>query len=320
MKAIRYYRYGGPEDLRLEDIEPPKPDPDRVLVRVKAASVNPYDWHFMRGKPLLVRFFAGLFKPKNNGLGADFSGVVEAVGANVTQVNPGDEIFGESQGAFAEFVTAAAKSIALKPANLSFDEAAGVPMAGFTALQALRDIGELQSGQTVLINGASGGVGIFAVQIAKSMGGEVTGVCSSRNADMVRSLGADHMIDYTKENFTEGSKHYDIILDNIGNHSLSTCRRVLTPHGRFLLVGADYGGGGYLGSMIKMPLMSRKKGKKLLGVMAANRQSDLLKLKEMAESGAIRPVIDKRFPLAETPAALAYVETGHARGKVVISI
>src|SRR2546427_1432281 len=242
MKAIVYSDYGL-SNLKLEDIEKPTPTDDQILVKVRAASINPYDWHFIEGTPKIMRLMGvGLRKPKDIQLGVDFAGTVEAVGKNVTQFKPGDDVFGGRGGAFAEYVCRRAEgAVALKPANLTFEQAASVNIAGITALQALRDKGKVQSGQKVLINGASGGVGTFAVQIAKSLGAEVTGVCSTRNVDLVRSLGADHVIDYTKEDFTKSDQRYDVILDNIANHSPSECRRVLTPKGKYIMIGGGSG-------------------------------------------------------------------------------
>src|SRR5712664_3464535 len=238
LKAIVYSDYGSPDVLKLEEIEKPTPGDDQVLVRVRAASVNPLDWHYMRGTPYFMRMEAGLRKPKVTRLGVDFAGTVEAVGRNVKRFKPGDEVFGGRTGAFGEYVTVREdRAVVLKPANLTFEQAASVPVAAITALQGLRDKGKVQPGQKVLINGASGGVGTFAVQIAKSFGAEVTGVCSTRNVDMVRSLGADHVIDYTKEDFTNSAQRYDLILDNVGNHSMLENRRILTPNGRFVLIG-----------------------------------------------------------------------------------
>src|SRR5207248_1263150 len=267
MKAIVYCDYGL-SNLKLEEIEKPTPTDDQLLVRVRAASVNPYDWHFIEGTPKIMRAMGvGLRKPKDTRLGVDFAGTVEAVGKNVTQFKPGDEVFGGRGGAFAEYVCPrATRAVALKPASVTFEQAASVNIAGITALQALRDKGKVQPGQKVLINGASGGVGTFAVQIAKSFGADVTGVCSTRNLDMVRSLGADHVIDYTKEDFTKGEQRYDVILDNVANHSLSECKRVLTPKGKYVMIG---GGGanehGFIGvmacvlkAMVLSPLISHQ--------------------------------------------------------------
>src|SRR5256886_13453409 len=252
MKAIVYCDYGL-GNLKLENVEKPVPNDDQILIRVRATSVNPYDWHFIEGTPKIMRLGVGLRKPKDTRLGVDYAGTVEAVGKNVTQFKPGDEVFGGRGGAFAEYVCPrATRAVALKPASVSFEDAASVNIAGITALQALRDKGKVQPGQKVLINGASGGVGTFAVQIAKSLGADVTGVCSTRNVDLVKSLGADHVIDYTKEDFTKGAERYDVMLDNVGNHSLSECRAVLAPNGKYVLIG---GGGadeqGFLGGFGK---------------------------------------------------------------------
>src|SRR5437016_5540727 len=325
MKAIVYCDYGL-SNLRLEDVEKPVPNDDQVLVKVHAASVNPYDWHFVEGTPKIMRMMGvGLRKPKDTRLGVDFAGTVEAVGKNVTQFKPGDEVFGGRGGAFAEYVCPrATRAIALKPANVTFEQAASVNIAGITALQALRDKGKVQPGQTVLINGASGGVGTFAVQIATSLGAEVTGVCSTRNLEMVRSLGADHVIDYTKEDFAKGDQRYDAILDNVPNHSLSECRRVLNPQGKYVMIG---GGGpndhrwiGPFGRLIQTLVLSPFVSQKMGMMMAELKKSDLAILGDMMQSGKLKPVIDRAYKLSELPAAIAYLEEGHARGKVVITV
>jgi len=325
IKAIVYCDYGL-ANLKLEEIEKPTPTDDQILVRVRAASVNPYDWHFVEGTPKIVRLMGvGLRKPKDTRLGVDFAGTVEAVGKNVTQFKPGDEVFGGKGGAFGEYVCPRAdRAVAIKPPNVSFEEAASVNIAGLTALQGLRDKGKVQTGTRVLINGASGGVGTFAVQIAKTMGADVTGVCSSRNVDLVKSLGADHVIDYTKEDFTKGDQKYDVILDNVANHSLSECRHVLTPNGRYVLIG---GGGaneqGIIGVMAK-PLQAMVYSwfinQKMGMMMAELKQSDLSYLAELMQSGKVKPVIDRTYKLSEVPQAIAYVEQGHARGKVIITV
>ncbi len=302
------------------------PNDDQILVRVHAASVNPYDWHFVEGTPKIMRAMGvGLRKPKDTRLGVDFAGTVEAVGKNVTQFKPGDDVFGGRGGAFAEYVCPrASRAVALKPANLTFEQAASVNIAGITALQALRDKGKVQSGQKVLINGASGGVGTFAVQIAKSFGADVTGVCSTRNVDLVRSLGADHVIDYTKEDFAKGAERYDVILDNVPNHSLSECRRILTPNGKYVMIG---GGGpndsrwiGPFGRVIKAMVLSPFMSQKMGMMMADTSQKDLTILADLMQSGKVKPVIDRTYKLSEVPAAIAYVEEGHARGKVIITV
>jgi len=325
MKAIVYCDYGL-TNLKLENIEKPTPNDDQILVRVRAASVNPYDWHFIEGTPYIMRMMGvGLRKPKDTQLGVDFAGTVEAIGKNVTQFKPGDEVFGGRGGAFAEYVCPRAnRAVALKPANLTFEQAASVNIAGITALQAIRDKGNVQPGQKVLINGASGGVGTFAVQIAKTFGADVTGVCSSRNVDLVRSLGADHVIDYTKEDFAKGTERYDVILDNVPNHSLSECRRILTPNGKYVMIG---GGGpndsrwvGPFGRVIKTMVLSPFTSQKMGMMMADANGKDLTILADMMQSGKLKPVIDRTYKLNEVPAAIAYLEEGHARGKVVITV
>jgi NADPH:quinone reductase-like Zn-dependent oxidoreductase len=324
MKAVVYCDFGV-ANLKLEDVEKPTPTDDQLLVRVRAASVNPYDWHFVEGTPYVMRAMGvGLRKPKDTRLGVDFAGTVEAVGKNVTQFKPGDEVFGGRGGAFAQYVCPrATRAVALKPANVSFEEAASVNIAGITALQALRDKGKVQPGQKVLINGASGGVGTFAIQIAKSLGANVTGVCSTRNVDLVQSLGADRVIDYTKEDFTKSAERYDVMLDNVGNRSLSECRRVLTPQGKYVLIG---GGGaneqGFLGGLGKAlwaMLFSKFVDQQMGMMMADANQKDLTILADMMQSGKIKPVIDRTYKLSEVPEAIRYLEQGHARGKVVIT-
>jgi NADPH:quinone reductase-like Zn-dependent oxidoreductase len=312
--------------VKLADVEKPTPTDEQVLVKVRAASINPYDWHFVEGTPKIMRAMGvGLRKPKDTRLGVDFAGTVEAVGKNVTQFKPGDEVFGGKGGAFAEYVCPRAnRAIALKPANITFEQAASVNIAGITALQGLRDKGKVEPGQKVLINGASGGVGTFAVQIAKSLGADVTGVCSTRNLDLVRSLGADRVFDYTKEDFTKSDQHYDVVLDNVGNHSLSEFRRVLTPKGKYVMVG---GGGaneqGFFGvltrplqAMIMSPFISQQMGM----MMADTSQKDLTILGDMMQSGKVKPVIDRTYQLSQVPEAIRYLEEGHARGKVVITL
>jgi len=325
MKAIVYCDYGL-ANLKLAAIAKPTPTDDQILVKVHAASVNPLDWHFIEGTPMIMRALGvGLRKPKDTRLGVDFAGTVEAVGKNVTQFKPGDEVFGGRDGAFAEYVCPRAdRAVTLKPANITFEQAASVNIAGITALQAVRDKGKVQPGQKVLINGASGGVGTFAVQIAKSFGAEVTGVCSTRNLDMVRSLGADHVIDYTKEDFAKGDQRYDVILDNVPNHSLSECRRVLNPQGKYVMIG---GGGpndnrwiGPFGRLIQAMLLSPFVSQKMGMMMAQLTKSDLTILGDMMQSGKVKPVIDRTYKLSELPEAIRYLEEGHARGKVVITI
>ena len=325
MKAIVYCDYGL-ASLKLADVEKPTPTDDQLLVKVRAASVNPYDWHFVEGTPKIMRMMGvGLRKPKDTRLGVDFAGTVEAVGKNVTQFKPGDDVFGGRGGAFAEYVCRRAEgAVALKPASITFEQAAAVNIAGITALQAIRDKGKVQPGQKVLINGASGGVGTFAVQIAKSFGADVTGVCSTRNVDLVRSLGADHVIDYTKEDFAKGGEHYDVILDNVPNHSLSECRHILNPKGKYVMIG---GGGpndsrwiGPFGRVIHALLVSPFISQEMGMMMADANQKDLTVLADMMQSGKVKPVIDRTYKLSEVPAAIAYLEEGHARGKVVITL
>ncbi len=322
MKAIVYERYGSPDVLQLQEIDKPVVKDDDVLVRVRAASVNPYDWHFMRGKPYFMRLMTGLFKPKLNRLGVDLSGQVEAVGKTVTRFRPGDEIFGRGDGAFAEYVCVPEDALVLKPANLTFEQMGSVFMAAISALQALRDNGQIQPGQKVLINGASGGVGTFAVQIAKAFGAEVTGVCSTRNVDRVRSIGADHVIDYTSEDFTQGEQRYDLMFDNVGNHSLSECRRVLTSNGTIVLVGGPDGGPwlGPVPHMLKLLFLSRFVSQKAALLNATLDKEDLVVLKELLEAGKVTPVIDRHYKLSELPEAIRYLEEGHAQGKVVITV
>src|SRR5450759_2690675 len=314
MKAIVYRRYGSPDVLRCEEIERPAAGDGEVLIKVCAASVNPADWHFMRASPYVVRAMTGWSKPRNTRLGADVAGQVEAVGRNVTQFRPGDEVFGTSRGSFAEYVCAAQDRLARKPANLTFEQAAAVPLAGITALQGLRDKGRIQRGQKVLINGAAGGVGTFAVQIAKSFGAAVTGVYSTRNVDMVRSIGADDILDYTREDYTRSGARYDLILDCVGNHSLSACRRTLRPKGTYVAVG------GSLGRSLRAALLSRFVGQNLVMLLASTKREDLVVLKELIEAGKVTPVLDRRYPLSEVPEAIRYLEEGHVRGKVVIGV
>ena len=325
MKAIVCCDYGL-ANLKLADIEKPVPNDDQLLVKVRAASVNPYDWHFIEGTPKIIRLMGvGLRKPKDTRVGVDFAGTVEAVGKNVTNFKPGDEVFGGRGGAFAEYVCPrATRAVALKPSNVTFEQAASVNIAGITALQALRDKGKVQPGQKVLINGASGGVGTFAVQIAKSLGADVTGVCSTRNVDLVRSLGADRVIDYTKEDFTKSAERYDVMLDNVGNRTLSECKSVLTPKGKYVLIG---GGGaseqgllGGLGKALWAMLFSKFVNQQMGMMMADPSQKDLTILADMMQSGKLKPVIDRTYKLAEVPQAIQYLEQGHARGKVIITV
>ncbi len=322
MKAIVYRCYGSADVLELEDVAKPVPADDEVLVKVHAAAVNPLDWHYMRGSPYVIRLGSGLGAPNEPGLGVDFAGTVEAVGGNVTRFKPGDEVFGGGSGAFAEYVTVREdRALALKPANMTFAQAAAVPIAGITALQALRDKGKLEPGLKVLINGASGGVGTFAVQIAKSFGAEVTGVSSTRNLEMVRSIGADHVIDYTQEDYTESGQRYDLIIDNVGNHSLLENRRVLNPDGILVMVGGPTGNWlGFLMRPIKALVLSPFVGQEFVMILAKLRQDDLTILGDLMETGKVTPVIDRRYRLSEVPAAIRYSEEGHARGKIIIDL
>jgi NADPH:quinone reductase-like Zn-dependent oxidoreductase len=304
------------------EVAKPTPKDDEVLIKIRAASVNPRDWHYMRGTPYLVRTRAGLRKPKVPRLGADVAGEVETAGKNVTRFQPGDEVFGVCAGAFAEYACAPEGALVRKPANVTFEQAAAVPVAAFTALQGLRDKGRIQRGQKVLINGASGGVGTFAVQIAKAFEAEVTGVCSTRNIDMVRSIGADHVMDYTREDFTKSGRRYDLIFDVVGNHSLSDRRRALTAEGTLVLVGGPDEGRwlGPLTGILKAVVLSRFGSQKLLPVMAHASKDDLIVMQEFLEGGKVTPVIDRIYPLRDVPEAVLYLEEGHARGKVVITM
>jgi len=321
MKAVVYTAYGSPNVLQFKEVEKPTPKDDEVLIKVHAASTNPKDWHLMRGTPFIFRFVElGFPKPKKTKLGADVAGRVEAVGRNVTQFQPGDAVFGDMDaGAFAEYACVAENLLARKPANGSFESAAAVPLAAVTALQGLRDTGKIQAGQKVLINGAAGGVGTFAVQIAKSFGTEVTGVCSTRNLDMVRSIGADHVVDYTQTDFTRNGQGYDLIFDAVGNRSIGDLKRALNPTGRCVVAG--FTALPLLFSfMLLGPLASR--GGKKIGLMptAYASQTDLVFLKELLEAGKVIPVIDRCYPLSETAEAIRYLEGGHARGKVIVTV
>ena len=322
MKAMVYTEYGPPDVLQLKEIEKPSPGPDRVLVKVHAASVNYGDWAFLRGKPFLVRMMSGsLLKPKHQVLGMDIAGRVEAVGGSVAQFQPGDEVFGDISaygfGGFAEYVAVAEHALAPKPANLTLEAAAAVPMAGVVALQGLCDCGQIQPGQKVLIAGASGGNGTFAVQIAKSFGAEVTGVCSTRNVDLVRSIGADHVIDYTREDFSRNGQQYDLILACAGYRSLLDYRRALSPDGTYVMVGGATGQ--VFQAMLLGPALSMSGAKKMGNLSAKPDQNDLVTVKELIEAGKVTPVIDRQYPLSELAEALRYYGKGHARGKVVIT-
>lgn len=324
MKAIVYTQYGAPDVLQFKEVAKPTPKENEVLVCVQAASANPADWHLMRGAPFLARLVNGLQKPKNVKLGADIAGRIEAIGSKVTQFQVDDAVFGclplNELGGFAEYVCASEALLALKPANLSFEQAAAVPLAAFTALQGLRNKGKIQPGQKVLINGASGGVGTFAVQIAKAFGTEVTGVSSTRNLDLVRSLGADYVIDYTKTDFTQTGKQYDLIFDAVGNRSVADLKRALSPNG--ICAVAGFTTLWLLFQVILLGTWVSKTGSKNIGLMetASPNQKDLLFIKELLETGKVVPVIDQRYPLAETNEAIRYLETGRARGKVIITI
>jgi NADPH:quinone reductase-like Zn-dependent oxidoreductase len=323
MKAIVYRCYGSPDVLKLEEISQPTQADKRMLVKVHAASVNPLDWHYMRGEPYLVRAESGIGAPDDIHMGVDFAGTVISVGKDVTRFKPGDEVFGGKGGAFGDFVSVAETgSVALKPANMTFEQAAAVPIAAVTALQALRDKGKLRAGQNVLINGASGGVGTYAVQIAKALGAKVTGVCSTRNLSLVKSIGADQVIDYTQQDFTKGSEQYDLIIDIVGTHSLSEYRRILTPQGAVVLVGSlDKGNwlGPLMGS-IDATLYSHFVKQKMTFLLAHLNPQDLDVLRELIQAGKMTSVIDRRYELSEVPEAIRYLEKGHARGKVVIAV
>lgn len=322
MQAAVHRCYGSPDVIEIANVAKPTPEIDEVLVRIHAASVNPLDWHYLRGSPYLMRLASGLGKPDNIRMGVDFAGTVEAVGANVTRFKPGDEVFGGRDGAFAEYVTVTAdRALALKPANMTFEQAASVGIAGITALQALRDKGQLQAGQRVLINGASGGVGTFAVQVAKSLGAEVSAVCSTRNVEMVRSIGADHVFDYKKENYTEGGVHFDLIIDNVGNHGLLANLQVLEPDGRMVMIGGAKGNWiaplmGPLKALMLSPFVEQE----LVLILAQMNQADLNILGDLMRDGAVTPVIDRRYSLADISAAIAYSEEGHAQGKIIINV
>jgi NADPH:quinone reductase-like Zn-dependent oxidoreductase len=322
MKAMVYTTYGSPDVLQLTQVANPMLKEDEVLIRIHAASANAADWHLLRGDPFLFRFMSGLLKPKNTILGADIAGRVESVGRNVTQFLPGDAVFGDLSGCglggFAEYVSVPEHAVITKPASMTFEEAAAVPMAAVTALQALRDEGQIQPGHKVLIHGASGGVGTFAVQIAKSFRAEVTAVCSTRNVDLVRSIGADHVIDYTQEDFTKTGQRYDLILAANGDRSMFEYKRALAPTGRYVVTG---------GSMAQLfqaillgPLLSMAGRQKMGNAVARPNQKDLAFLKELLDAGNVVPVIDRSYPLSETAEAIRYLEAGHARGKVVITV
>lgn len=321
MKAVFRNAYGSADILDLGEVDRPSPKDNQLLLKVCAASANPLDWHIMRGEPFLVRLMGfGLLKPKHKILGADMAGRIEAIGKDVTLFKVGDEVFGSSIGGFAEYACIREDKAALKPTNLTYEQAAAVPVAGLTALQALRDHGRIQEGQQVLINGASGGVGTFAVQIAKVFGGHVTGVCSGKNLEMVRSLGADHVIDYTKEDFWASGRQYDLIIDNAAFYSIRKPLRVLKATGVYVGVGGSSSTAGVLQSLIVNPIIAKMKGRSVVSFIANVNKADLVFLKELLEAGKVVPVIDRKYRLSEAPEAIRYVEEGHARGKVVITI
>jgi len=322
MKAAVYSQYGPPCVVQIKDVEKPVPGDDEVLIKVRAASINPLDWHFIRGMPYPVRIMSGLRRPKITRPGVDVAGLVEAVGRNVTQFKPGDEVFGSCRGALAEYASTSESSLARKPDNATFEQAASVPLAAYTALQGLRDKGGIQPGQRLLINGAAGGVGTFAVQLAKCFGADVTGVCSTRNVERVRSLGADRVIDYTQENFTRNKHRYDVILDCVGNHSLSECRRVLSRKGTYVIVAGPTGRWmiHLLARVLKAFVLSWFVSQKLVTVPVRRSQADLTTMHELIKAGKVTPVIDRCYSLNEAAEAIRYLEEGHARGKVVVVV
>ncbi len=320
MRAAVRNTYGPPEVLKFEEVDKPDLTDDGVLVRVRAASINPADWYVLTGKPYIARTQAGLRKPKSNRLGTDFAGTVEAVGRDVDDFRPGDEVFGARSGALAEYLCVR-DAVVLKPTNMTFEQAAAVPVAALTALQGLRDKGNLQPGQKVLINGASGGVGTFAVQIAKALGAEVTGVCSTRNIELVRSLGADYVIDYNEEDFTKGEKRYDLILDNAGSKSWAQLRRVLNPKATLVMVGAPKGKSllGPLSHLLKVRLAALGSKRKVMFFIAKLNRADLNVMREFFESGKVTPIVDRCFEMSKTADAFRYLGEGHAQGKVIVS-
>jgi len=322
MKAAVYTKYGPPDVVQIVDVEMPVPKDDEVLIGVRAASLNPLDAGLMKGKPHSFRILFGLRKPRLTRPGVDVAGQVEAVGVNVKQFKPGDAVFGMCKGAFAEYVCTSESKLVMKPDNVTFEQAASVPVAAFNALQGLRDKGHIQAGQKVLINGAAGGVGAFAVQIAKSLGTEVTGVCSTRNLEMVRSIGADRVIDYTREDFTESGNRYDLIFDCFVNHSLTACRHVLSPKGIYIMVGGPARRWmiSILAPLIKALVLSPFVSQKFVMFIARSSKEDLTIMHDLMKAGTVKPVIDKRYRLSEVPEAIRYLEERHARGKVVITL
>ena len=320
MWALVYHRYGSPDVVEYAETEKPSPKDDEVLIRVKAAALNPLDWHFVRATPAIARLFMGLPGPREPRIGRDVAGRVEAAGKNVTRFKAGDDVFGVSHGAFAEYACPSESMLAIKPENVTFEQAAAVPIAGLTALQGLRDKGHVQRGHRVLINGASGGVGTFAVQVAKVLGADVTGVCSTRNVDLVRSLGADRVIDYTREDFTRGPDRYDMIFDTVGNHSFAACRRVMNPNATLVAIGAHHA---LIRALLRMVIelqVSRFTSQKLSAFIAKIDAGDLAAIGDMIASGKVTPVIDKRYKLSDGREAFRYFAEGHARGKVILSI
>jgi NADPH:quinone reductase-like Zn-dependent oxidoreductase len=323
MKAIVQDRYGSADVLEFQDIEDPVPGPEDVLIRVHAAGCGPDVWHLMTGMPYMARLAIGLRTPKLPVLGWDVAGTVEAVGANVTGIQPGDEVMGSTKGSFAELAIAKAVDLVPKPAKLSFEEAGAVPISGITALRAIRDEANVQPGQTVLVIGAAGGVGSLVVQIAKAYGAKVTAVSSTSKEDLVRSIGADDVIDYTREDFTDGSRRWDVIIDTAGRRPLSQLRRALTRKGTLVIVGGDGGGrwtGGFFRGMLRAPVVSLFVGQRLRGLATKVKREDLLALVELIEAGTVTPVIDRTYPLIEAPDAIRYLEEGHSRGKIVITV
>ena len=325
MKAIVQDVYGSTEVLELREVDKPGPEQGEVLIQVRAAGVDPGVWHLMTGRPYLVRAMGfGLRAPKVHVRGRDVAGRVEAVGAGVTQFKPGDEVFGTAEGSFAEYVCAREDRLALKPANISFEQAAASPISGMTALQAIRDAGKVETGRSVLVIGAAGGVGSFAVQVARAFGATVTGVCSTGKLEIVRSLGADHVIDYTREDFLDGARRFDVIVDTAGNRPLSRLRRALTPNGTLVIVGGEGGGGRLLGGfdrqIVRAPLLSMFVGQSLRPLVSRETNADLGALAELIESGKVTPLLDRTYSLGDAPKAIRYLAEGHARGKVVIKV